>query len=200
MNKEQYLNTLKLNLKNMPTQEVEDILQYYEEYFEDAGSENEAEVIEELGNPRALANKLNAEAILENIDNKQEDKNVKSTGKISSLWILIAAVCTSPIWFPVGIALASVIFSLVIAAFAVLGSFGITAVALVVAGIMSVVAGIIAIPAGIADAMIAIGIGIFATGFGCVFLAIVLALIKLLYSGIVGICRLLIRKKGDKNE
>lgn len=58
MNKEQYLWMLKNNLNALPPDEFDNVMEYYREYFEDAGVENEAKIIEELGSPVALANKI----------------------------------------------------------------------------------------------------------------------------------------------
>lgn len=59
MNKNDYLKELDRELeRRMPEQEREDTLRYYTEYFEEAGPEREAQVIEELGAPDALARRL----------------------------------------------------------------------------------------------------------------------------------------------
>lgn len=197
MNKEQYLKVLSLNLKNVPKQDVDDILQYYEEYFSDAGVENESKVIEELGNPMALANKLKAEAVLESME---KSENKKTDNKLSILWILVVAVCTSPVWFPIGIVAASIIFAVIVTVFSVLGAFAVASLSIMVAGIISVGAGFLAIPSGVANALYVFGIGILLVGGGSLCAAILFMLMKLIYGLIVKICKALIRKKGDKNE
>ncbi len=55
MNKEQYLQKLRECLGGLPAKDADEIMQYYTEYFEDAGPEHEAAVIEELGDPAVLA-------------------------------------------------------------------------------------------------------------------------------------------------
>ena len=56
MSKETYLRFLRAYLINrLPIGEVEDIMAYYTEYFEDAGEGREAEVMAELGSPEQLA-------------------------------------------------------------------------------------------------------------------------------------------------
>ena len=56
MNKETYLRVLRGRLAyRLTTEEVEDIINYYTEYFEDAGPDREQSVIEELGSPEGLA-------------------------------------------------------------------------------------------------------------------------------------------------
>ena len=55
MNKEQYLQKLRENLNGLSAEGTAEIMQYYTEYFEDAGPEREDAVIEELGDPAVLA-------------------------------------------------------------------------------------------------------------------------------------------------
>ncbi len=59
MSKETYLRFLRAYLINrLPIGEVEDIMAYYTEYFEDAGEGREAEVMAELGSPEQLAQQI----------------------------------------------------------------------------------------------------------------------------------------------
>ncbi len=55
MNKEQYLQKLRESLSGLRAEDAAEIMQYYTEYFEDAGPEHEAAVIGELGDPAVLA-------------------------------------------------------------------------------------------------------------------------------------------------
>lgn len=59
MNKETYLNILRGRLAyRLTTEEVEDIINYYTEYFEDAGADREQAVMDELGSPERLAQQI----------------------------------------------------------------------------------------------------------------------------------------------
>lgn len=59
MDRTEYLRALDQALaERVPAQERADILRYYQEYFDEAGPEGEAAVIAELGDPRALAQRL----------------------------------------------------------------------------------------------------------------------------------------------
>ena len=49
MNREEFMAKLKALLGDIPADEREEALQYYEDYFDDAGADNEAEVIREPG-------------------------------------------------------------------------------------------------------------------------------------------------------
>ncbi len=55
MNRAEYMKELAYLLQDVPDEEKEEALQYYEDYFDDAGVENEAQVISELGRPEKIA-------------------------------------------------------------------------------------------------------------------------------------------------
>lgn len=58
MNKNEYLDRLSRLLADISYEEHEEALSYYREYLEDAGSENEQHVMEELGTPEQLAQEI----------------------------------------------------------------------------------------------------------------------------------------------
>lgn len=55
MNRMQFMRELSRLLSDISEAEREEALEYYENYFEDAGAEREAEVIRELGSPGKVA-------------------------------------------------------------------------------------------------------------------------------------------------
>ena len=55
MNKTEFLEQLERLLWDISCQEREEALDFYRSYFEDAGEENEAQVIQELGSPGKVA-------------------------------------------------------------------------------------------------------------------------------------------------
>lgn len=61
MNAYEYLQALRAALAVLPDDEIDSAMRYYEDYFLDAGDENAAQVIEQLGPPEQVA-----EAILRN--------------------------------------------------------------------------------------------------------------------------------------
>ena len=72
MNKEQFLDELEKLLQDIDSIERNEALNYYRDYFEDAGSEHEQEVIDELGTPEKVA-----QTIKEGLDiNEQENEEV----------------------------------------------------------------------------------------------------------------------------
>ena len=58
MNRTEFMRQLESLLQNISATEREEALQYYNEYFNDAGPENEQNVIEALGNPAKVAENI----------------------------------------------------------------------------------------------------------------------------------------------
>ena len=61
MNKEQFIQRLDELLKDISETERLEAVDYYREYFEDAGEENEQQVIRELGSPEEAAHNIREE-------------------------------------------------------------------------------------------------------------------------------------------
>ncbi len=63
VNKQEYLNQLKNELKDLPSTEVDDIIRDQEEYFREALSSGRAEhqIVQSLGSPAQLAKEVKAE-------------------------------------------------------------------------------------------------------------------------------------------
>ena len=120
MRKKEFLEQLERLLWDIPEQERKEALEFYENYFDDAGEENEATVIQELGSPGKVAATIKAD-LDENgsehgeyretgyTDERFEEKNmpdiqserVEQKPKRSSLsWalILLLAIITVPFW------------------------------------------------------------------------------------------------------
>lgn len=55
MNAYEYLQALRAALAVLPDDEIDSAMRYYEDYFLDAGDENAAQVIEQLGSPEQVA-------------------------------------------------------------------------------------------------------------------------------------------------
>ena len=58
MNKVEFMRQLERLLQNISEQERQEALQYYGDYFDDAGPENEQAVLEALGNPARVAENI----------------------------------------------------------------------------------------------------------------------------------------------
>lgn len=187
MNKEEFLQQFKKNLINISDTEKEDAVRYYTEYFEEAGEENEQKVIEELGSPVMLARKLSAEAAIKdiNIDNvginvhqvnsaaNEEKKDRKShEGMWGNVFTIVLLLCSFPIWLPLSIVAAVLVFVVILIAFIFVFCIVIVGAALVVSGTAGVLAGFAALFVRFINGITVIGAGLFMAGLGAlVFIA-----------------------------
>lgn len=60
MSRIEFMNELNALLQGVSVEEREAAMQYYNDYFDDAGPENEAEIIKELGSPQKVAATIRA--------------------------------------------------------------------------------------------------------------------------------------------
>ena len=70
MNKQEYLNRLEKLLSDISEEERFDALTFYQNYFEDAGPENEERVIKELGSPEKVASSIKRDLTQLNEENR----------------------------------------------------------------------------------------------------------------------------------
>ncbi len=210
MSKSEFLQIFEKNLINISEEEKQDAVAYYTEYFEEAGSENEAKVIEELGSPVMLARKISAEAAIKDIEagyagksssgaytydnvsrggTKEYKKSRDGKGFWSNIGVILLLLCSSPVILPIGIVLAVVAFVLVLVVGIVLLAFVIAGVALTFGGIVGVIGGILGIFTHMFSGLMAVGIGMIIIGVGMLVFIAGKALAKCVTSLIVALGR-----------
>lgn len=169
MGKNEYLRTLARELRKLPKEEFDTAMDYYTEYFEDAGPEKEQEIIQELGTPREVAYQIITDAAIKRME---EQVNVKKG--FSTLWIIILGICAAPVALPMAFAMVALFASMLLVVVAFVGSAILVDLCALAGGIVTAFCGIYLLftqPAtGIALlglGMAAVGIGIF-VGFGII--------------------------------
>ena len=60
MNRIEFMTELAALLQDISAEERVEAMQYYNDYFDDAGAENEADIIKELESPRKVAETIKA--------------------------------------------------------------------------------------------------------------------------------------------
>lgn len=70
MSKQEFMRELESLLSDIPAEEREEALRYYDGYFEDAGVEQEEEILKELGSPGKVARMIKDE-LLANADERK---------------------------------------------------------------------------------------------------------------------------------
>lgn len=160
MNRQAYMEELKGKLGRMSERERMDAISYYEEYFDEAGPENEQEVIKNLGTPTQVSRQILA-------DYAMKESVAKPASPKKGLWaaiFVILAILASPIAFP----LALVAIILVFVAVLLVGIFIFTGVVVVAsvgfAGVMAFIASFGVLATNPATGLFGIGVGILFVG------------------------------------
>ena len=173
MNRHDFIEELKRRLRKLPYDEIKEAVDYYEEYFDDAGIENEQSAIAELGSPSEIASQIIAGYAV---------KGSKSSWR--SAWLVILALLASPVAVPVALAVGAVALALVISASAVVFSFFAAGVAVFVGGLACIAAGIQIIVLHIPTTLFMIGAGLVLIGAGTALFIATLALSRVCFGGL----------------
>ena len=128
MTKDDFLTTLRTLIQDMPPEDRRDVMNYYTEYFEDAGPEREQEVLCQLGSPEQVAREVLGGGFAPARESAGAPK--RSRGLISA----IAMICAAPIALPLMAAGVLVVCCMALAALLCVGGLLVTAVAVVVMG------------------------------------------------------------------
>lgn len=189
MNRIDFMRRLELLLSDLPENERREAVQYYNDYFNDAGVENEEEVLESLGTPEEVAGSIReglreearekgefSEKGFKQDGQKQEKKDAgdryrtegRKKGMSASAVALIVICClvASPVLIPLAITLIVVL--------AVLGAVFISLVLVfLLVGVVCIVSGVIAFFGSLtelflapASAVMGIGMSLIAVGAG----------------------------------
>lgn len=155
MTKNEYIGRLKSCLTALPPNEREEAVSYYEEFFEDAGEENTASVIAELGSPEKLAKNIlsgqdsdeavwsekSAEEPPAEIKTESTSENKKTSGVVKDNNVTIIAIVilalTCPVWGGAAIGLVCAVFGLLLGVAAATGAMILGGVTMAVYGFVN---------------------------------------------------------------
>lgn len=197
MNKEEYLSELNKELKKMPEEERRNAIQYYIEYFDDAGVENSERVIIELGTPKDVANQILSDYAIKMVNAPAVPFSKKSAGKLK--WLLIA-ILVSPIALPVG-------FFIIFGAVMICG-FGIGIILATVAfALVAIAIGVIVTAAGFfylfsdfATGIAFAGAGLIAVGLGLLLYLVGVSVGKGIVKGVRKGITAIVERRARRNE
>ena len=168
MSYEQFLDQLEKLLWDISQEERREALEYYKNYFEDAGEENESQVLNELGSPKKVADNLKEslkeekrsadETTTYSVAKAEKEKN-ESDKNLKIILLAILAVVAAPVVLPFIFGVVSVIASIVFSIFVVM-------IALVTASGCIAVAGIFIFFKGCTSLFLSLPQGLFLLGAG----------------------------------
>lgn len=210
MNREDFLMRLSSLLQDVSEAEREEALQYYEDYFDDAGKDKEEEIIDSLGSPAEVAKNIKKELfgieteeeistedrklIKYGSQAKREEEQKKATLP-TWVWVLIviSLILLSPgIIGGVGTVIA-VICALAVAWFSMIFGFGMAAVVLLVGMVGLFIVGFAGVTVSPMGTVGLIGGGLICGGIGILFLMLTVAMAgaatPAIWRGLVKLCK-----------
>lgn len=165
MTRGDYMTILSHNLRHLPKEDYDRAMEYFEEYFNEAGPAHEQDAIQDLGAPEDASRELIMNLAEKNIG--EQPKTVRHG--VHAVWVGILGVCAAPIALPLLLALVCVIFALVITLFAVLGSLALAAVCVAAGGVVGLIGGFVLTFRAFADGIATIGMSLLTLGIGILF-------------------------------
>ena len=72
MTRKEFMELLKKYLKRLPIEDFDNAIEYFSEYFDEAGPENEQQVMEELGQPKEAARELLLNLLQESVGDSKD--------------------------------------------------------------------------------------------------------------------------------
>lgn len=197
MNRSEFVAKLQEELQSIPSEERDSALKYYREYFDDAGAENEQQVIAELESPEIIAQGIRKDlgyaqeaakgpvpqaepAAAQPGPDPVKDTKTFVTGDVKigkqrfPVWgIIVIAILFVPVIIPVASGIFGTLLGLVFGVLGVVIGFIAATFGLLVAGFALAVWGIGAIIAGaVFNGILLIGAGLTLIGIGLLFLVL----------------------------
>ncbi|MGT2958261.1 hypothetical protein A9Q68_07945 [Streptococcus bovimastitidis] len=118
MTRTEYLAELQNQLRKLPQDDFQEAMDYFTEYFDEAGPENEAQVITDLGSPKEAASEILGRLLEDKIE--IEDKKPKHYAKI--IWLTILSILAAPAALPILFAIIALVLALLFAIGAIIFS------------------------------------------------------------------------------
>ena len=194
MTRTEYIAKLTKYLRKLPQKDYEEALEYFMEYFEEAGPENEARVIAELGTPKEAAHEVISRLLEEKI---VEDKS-SLRNKTTILWIAILAVLASPVALPILLFFLAMIMTLLMIIFAVIVTALALTFTLLISGVYTFFTSFSLLSVSLASTLFGGGLGLLMFGGALLLLLISFEICKLIVKLITLLIKWLI-KKGRKS-
>lgn len=196
MNREQFIAQLARLLQDLPPAERQEAIRYYQEYFDDAGEENEDAVIQELGSPGKVAASIKANlqyggSTFGANDTDMENTGTESQTKDADGWqnsstqspyamqarkpkrgvggwalLIIILVFASPVLLGVGGGALGIFIGILTTVFALWISFFTVAIGMIGGGIAVLIKGIFHVISSPAAGLVSMGGGLICIALG----------------------------------
>lgn len=197
MTKTEYLNCLSQRLRRLPKEDFDIAMEYFIEYFDEAGSENEQQAIRDLGSPEDAADAIIRDMAYQQLNTPPQEKTIKRN--LSTVWIVILAIFASPIAFPLAIAGCALIFAFFVTIVCLLGASVLVAVCMTGASVICVFSGIWLLFISPINGMATLGAGLITVGLSILITYGAFWICKKLISLMLRFFKRMMKKGGKKN-
>lgn len=186
MSKEEYLNQLHKYLRKLPKKDYDDVMEYFEEYFQETDEAGAQKLIKELGTPKEAAQELIANLLDKKIDSTYTynqdyvgtEGSKKQTSKWSVFWIACLAILVLPVGAPLLFALVAVLLCVLLCVAIVLICIFILAFCLLLVGGKLLIRGFFAITASASGFALVSGCGLLTIGLSILLTVFTICLCK----------------------
>lgn len=179
MDKREFLEDLGKGLAGLTHEEQDKWLDFYAEMIDDRMEDglSETEAVEAIGPVGNVTGQIFAQS--QTVKKEKPKRELKT-------WQTVLLIVGSPLWFSLLIAAASIVFSVLVTAWAIVISFYAVSVSLIAVGVAGVLLPLIFMPMGhIGASIFCFGAGLFCAGLGILwFLGT-----NLLAKGVVWLCK-----------
>lgn len=195
MNKKVFIKELEKKLKRLPKEELDDVLNYYREYFEDAMINDNEDILTRLDSPSNIASQILSEYAF-----KEVESNEPTAKKgIKTVWFIILAIFAAPIALPLAITAAAIIFALLAVLVSLVFTFLLVTVSFIGAGIFTLIAGLSVASQDLWTTILTVGISLILIGLGLLTGLLVKSITPKILSSISKLTRKLLNKFNNKN-
>ncbi len=176
MTKTEYLAKLDKYLRRLPREDYLEAMDYFTEYFDEAGPDNEAKVIAELGNPKEAASDI----IYNILGKRMVEIKERPHHPAQMLWIAILAIFAAPLALPLLLALLGVLVAMIAVSVAVIITLLLLGIAFIMNSLYLIYEGFTLLSTSLATAVLSLGTGLLIFGLSLLILLAVFEITQLL--------------------
>lgn len=191
MTRTEYLAKLEHYLKRLPQADYQEAMDYFTEYFDEAGPENEAQVIAELGSPKEAASDL----INRLLDEKIVDDTKTPRKTTRTVWIAILAILGTPLSLPLVFILFALLITILAVGFAVVITVLMLGAAFLTSGLYMLYDSWSYLSISTSTTTLGLGIGLLSIGLSILAIMAAVSIAKLSGQGIIALAKHTAKKR-----
>ncbi len=185
MNRNQFLTKLAAELSILPKEEIEAAMEFYTEFLDEVGTENEEEAIKSLGEPKKIAAQIKSDYTVRQMDNQELGEGKTNKKYLTAALGVIAGVFAAPVAIPIAIALGMVVSAIFLMLLAVAISVFVCVIAGIACSLTFIIVGIISLSTTVSASLLLIGLGLSGLAVLSIALVGIIIAIKALFKALI---------------